>query len=345
MVHPKTMTWAHAAPTLLASFLASLVECVEALTVILAVGSVRSWSAALSGAAAALAVILVLVATLGRALTRVPLGALQLVIGVLLLLFGLRWLRKAILRAAGHIPLHDEQAAFAKNTASLKTLGRTTGWDRVAFAAAFNITMLEGTEVVFIVVAIGAGGAGLLLPAGLGAVAALLVVSALGAALHRPLTRVPENALKFVVGVLLSAFGTFWVGEGAGLAWPGADWSIPGLVAAYLLIALITVALCRAELVVPESVAHAPAAVVKVAQMPLSGGGMALATFASGRYEYSVYSAISGRWGLKSGVAIDRDGERIGARRCDRGKEGDFAAGFIERPGLLEAPSQFQLPD
>ena len=245
MVHPTTMTWAHAAPTLLASFLASLVECVEALTVILAVGSVRSWSGALSGAAAALAVILVLVTALGRALTRVPLGILQLVIGVLLLLFGLRWLRKAILRAAGHIPLHDEQAAFAKNTASLQTLGHTTGWDRIAFAAGFNITMLEGTEVVFIVVAIGAGGAGLLLPASLGAVAALLLVTALGAALHRPLTRVPENALKFVVGVLLSAFGTFWVGEGAGLAWPGADWSIPGLVAGYLLVAVAAVALCR----------------------------------------------------------------------------------------------------
>ncbi len=135
--------WAHSGPSFVTSFLAYLVECVEALTVVLAVGSVRSWSGALSGSAAAVAVLLALIATLGNTLTRIPLHILQLVVGALLLLFGLRWLRKAILRSAGRIPLHDEQAAFAKNTASMRKLGGVQGWDRVAFAAAFQITMLS----------------------------------------------------------------------------------------------------------------------------------------------------------------------------------------------------------
>ena len=231
----------------MASFLASLVECVEALTVVLAVGSVRGWKSALAGSAAAVAILLIVIAALGRLLTRIPLHLLQLVVGILLLLFGLRWLRKAILRAAGQIPLHDEEAAFAKNAASMRTAGAVPGWDSVAFATAFQITMLEGTEVVFIVVAVGAAGAGLLLPASLGAAAALLVVVALGFALHRPLSNVPENKLKFVVGVLLSAFGTFWVGEGANFAWPGGDWSILALVLGYLIVAAMTVALCRSK--------------------------------------------------------------------------------------------------
>lgn len=240
--------WAHTGTSVIASFLASLVECVEALTVILAVGSVRGWRSALIGAATAIAVLLVIVAALGTALTRIPLPIIQLVVGTLLLLFGLRWLRKAILRSAGLIALHDEQAAFAKNSEAMRNLstGHAT-WDKIAFAAAFNITMLEGTEVVFIVIAIGAGGTGMLLPASLGAVAALLVVIALGLILHRPLARVPENTLKFTVGVLLSAFGTFWVGEGMHLAWPADDWSILALIAAYLAIALIMVPLCSSQ--------------------------------------------------------------------------------------------------
>ena len=231
--------------TLVAAFLASMVECVEALTVVLAVGSVRGWRSALGGAAAALAVLAAVVVALGPALARIPLHAVQLVIGAMTLLFGLRWLRKAILRAAGLIPLHDETAAFEREAAAMRSLGRAGGWDKIAFAASFNITMLEGTEVVFIVIAVGAGGTGLLLPASLGAVAALLVIIALGVALHRPMARVPENTLKFVVGVLLSAFGTFWVGEGAGFAWPGSDLAIPCLVAAYLAIALCLVPMCR----------------------------------------------------------------------------------------------------
>jgi uncharacterized membrane protein len=241
---------------LVAAFLASLVECVEALTVVLAVGSVRGWPSALAGAAAALAALAAIVAALGPALTRIPLHLIQLVVGAMILLFGLRWLRKAILRAAGLIPLHDEQAAYTKNAAALRAgrgggVRRARGLDKLAFAAAFNITMLEGTEVVFIVIALGAGGTGLLLPASLGAVAALLVIAALGFALHRPLARVPENTLKFVVGVLLSGFGTFWVSEGAGLRWPGPaaanpDLAIPLLMAAYLGVALWLVPVCRA---------------------------------------------------------------------------------------------------
>ena len=241
-------SWAHMGTSVAASLLASLVECVEALTVVLAVGSVRGWRSALIGSASAVAVLLVIVAALGTALTHIPLPIIQLAVGALLVLFGLRWLRKAILRSAGLIPLHDEQAIFAKQSASFGQSGAgATAWDKIAFAAAFNITMLEGTEVVFIVIAIGAGRTGMLLPASLGAVAALIVVVILGFALHRPLARVPENTLKFAVGVLLSAFGTFWVGEGMHLAWPGADWSILALIAAYLALALLLVPLCRAQ--------------------------------------------------------------------------------------------------
>ena len=237
--------WAHGGPTILAAFLASLVEFVEALTVILAVGSVRGWPGAIGGAAAALAVLLAIIVALGSTLTRIPLDAIQLVVGTLLLLFGLRWLRKAILRSAGIIPLHDEAAAFAKETAAMQRLAGGGGWDRVAFAASFQITMLEGAEVVFIVIAIGAGGAGLLIPASLGALAALLLVILLGLLVHKPLANVPENSLKFVVGVLLSAFGTFWLGEAISLAWPGADWSILALAAGFLLAAALAIPLCR----------------------------------------------------------------------------------------------------
>jgi uncharacterized membrane protein len=238
--------WAHLGTSIVASFLASLVECVEALTVVLAVGSVRGWRSALIGCATAITVLFVIIAALGSALTHIPLPIIQLVIGTLLLLFGLRWLRKAILRSAGLIPLHDEQAAFAKSSASMRHLGTGhSSWDKIAFAAAFNITMLEGTEVVFIVIAIGAGRAGTLLPASIGALAALLAVIALGVMLHRPLARIPENTLKFTVGVLLSAFGTFWVGEGMHLAWPATDWSILILIAAYFVIAWVLTFLCR----------------------------------------------------------------------------------------------------
>jgi uncharacterized membrane protein len=234
------------APTVLASFMASMVEFVEALTIVLAVGVVRGWRSALIGTAAALAVLAALVLLLGPALARIPLPVVQLVVGTLLLMFGLRWLRKAVLRSAGVLALHDEAKAFAEETESLRRLGRAGGHaiDKVAFATSFKIVMLEGIEVVFIVIAIGAGGP-LLLPACVGAALALAVVVALGLLLHRPLASVPENTLKFGVGVLLSAFGTFWVGEGIGLPWPGDDWAILALIVAFLVIGLALVPVCR----------------------------------------------------------------------------------------------------
>ncbi len=239
--------WAHAGPTILAGFLASLVEFVEALTVVLAVGAVRGWKGAIGGTLAALAVLLLIVLILGPALTRIPLDAVQLGVGTLLLLFGLRWLRKAILRAAGVIPLHDEEALFKKEVETLGRFARATqGFDRIAVATAFKITMVEGIEVVFIVIALGAAGGGLLIPASLGAAAALILVIAAGLVVHKPVSTIPENTLKFTVGLLLSAFGTFWIGEGASLDWPGEDWSLLGLFALYLATALIAVRLCRA---------------------------------------------------------------------------------------------------
>lgn len=238
-----TIDWMHAWPIALETFLASAVEFVEALTAVLAVGAVRGWRSALIGTAAALAALLALVLLFGPLLTRIPLEDVQLVVGGLLLLFGLRWLRKAVLRAAGVIPLHDEAADYARETGGLCSAAPSSGsWD--AIATAFKITMLEGLEVVFIVIAVGAGGFGLLVPAGIGAAAALLAVTVLGLVLHRPLSMVPENTLKLSVGVLLAAFGTFWVGEGLRLAWPGGDWSILGLTFGYLLVAGLAVSMC-----------------------------------------------------------------------------------------------------
>lgn len=232
--------WIHAGPSMLASFLASLVECVEALTVVLAVGAVRGWRSALGGSAAGLLILLMLVAVLGHALTDIPLHGLQLVVGALLLLFGMRWLRKAALRAAGVLALHDVEAIYEREAQALRGQSiRARAWDKLAFATAFKITMLEGIEVVFIVLAIGAGRPGLLWPASLGALAALLGVAVLGLAVHKPLARVPENTLKFAVGVLLCAFGTYWTGEGMGYAWPGADSAIPLLACAFLAVALL----------------------------------------------------------------------------------------------------------
>ncbi len=233
-------------PTVLASFMASAVEFVEALTIVLAVGVVRGWRSALIGVGAGLLLLVLLVALFGSSLSRVPLPLLQGVVGTLLLLFGLRWLRKAILRAAGVLALHDEQAAYAEETAALRRDGRPGrgGTDKVAVLTSFKAVVLEGLEVVFIVIAIGASGR-LLVPATLGAAMALAVVVALGLALRRPLSTVPENALKFGVGVLLSAFGSFWVGESLGLGWPGGDLSIGLLTAAFALLALLLTAASR----------------------------------------------------------------------------------------------------
>jgi Ca2+/H+ antiporter, TMEM165/GDT1 family len=234
----------HAGPTVLAAFLASLVEFIEALTVVLAVGATRGWRSAFGGSGLAMIVLLLLVVVLGPLLTRVPIGAVQLALGALLLLFGMRWLRKAILRSAGIVPLHDEDALYAAQRQALGGMVSRRGWDGPAVTAAFKITMIEGIEVVFIVIAMGAAGRGLLLPAALGALAAFGAVVVLGAMLRRPVSMIPENVLKFAVGVLLCGFGTFWVGEGAGMAWPGDDLSLLWLCLGFLLVALGAVSLC-----------------------------------------------------------------------------------------------------
>lgn len=237
--------WSHVTPTILAAFLASLVEFVEALTVVLAVGAVRGWRGALGGTALALAVLALLVVVLGPAMTRIPQHFVQLGLGTLLLLFGMRWLRKAVLRSAGVIALHDEEKAYAEESAALRALGSlTAGWDRVAVSTAFKITIVEGIEVVFIVIAMGAG-PGLLIPASLGALAALVLVILLGLALHRPVAMIPENGLKFLVGVLLCSFGAFWVGEGMGFVWPGQDLALIALIGGFSIAALALVVVCR----------------------------------------------------------------------------------------------------
>ena len=218
------MTWSIAAPAVMAAFLASLVEVVEAFTIVLAVATLRGWRSAALGTIAGLAVLAGIVLSLGPLLNRIPLHSLQLAIGILLLLFGMGWLRKASLRAAGIIPLHDEDAIFAAEAAQLgqHRLRQQNNLDWVAGITALKAVLLEGLEVVFIVIAVGAG-RGLLMPASLGALAACALVLAAGVIIHRPLSRVPENTLKFGVGVMLSAFGVFWTGEGLGVAWPGQD--------------------------------------------------------------------------------------------------------------------------
>lgn len=210
------MIWTAAAPAIATAILSSLVEAVETLTIVLAAASVRGWRPAVMGAFAGLAVLIIFVLALGPLLDRIPLHLLELVIGVLLLLFGMRWLRKAIPRAAGVIPLHDEARAFATETEELRDQARRhearLNW--LAGLASFKTVVLEGMEVVFIVIAVG-DGRGLLGAASLGALAACLVVVVIGFLVHRPLAQLPENTLKFAVGVMLSAFGVFWTGEGA----------------------------------------------------------------------------------------------------------------------------------
>ena len=240
------MNWTTAAPAVTTAFLSSLVEAVEALTIVLAVTFARGWGPAVIGAFVGLALLVLTVLAVGPLLDWIPLHLLQLVIGLLLLLFGMRWLRKAILRAAGIIALHDEAIAFAIETEELRDQARRheARLDWLAGLASFKAVVLEGLEVVFIVIAVGAG-RGLLGAASLGALAACLVVVALGFFVRRPLTRVPENTLKFAVGVMLSAFGVFWIGEGLGVPWPGEDFAIPVFAALFLMIALSVVALTR----------------------------------------------------------------------------------------------------
>jgi len=238
----------HLGSAVTAAFLASLVEAVEALTIVLAVAIVRGWRPAGFGALAGIAVLAMIVVALGPLLDRVPLSLLQLAIGLLLLLFGLRWLRKAILRAASIIALHDEATAFASETAELRDEERRhePHLDWLAGIASFKAVLLEGLEVVFIVIAVSAG-RGVLIPVSGAAPAACLLIAAVGLVVHRPLARIPENVLKFAVGVMLSAFGLFWTGEGFGVAWPGSDLAILAFIGLFLATGLAAIALLKSR--------------------------------------------------------------------------------------------------
>jgi uncharacterized membrane protein len=231
----------------LAVFLACAVEAVEATTIVLAAGTARDWRSALTGMFGALITLAVLIAALGPALSAVPLQGLRLVVGGLLLVFGLQWLRKAILRASGHKALHDEERIYAEELAAAQAAPRERRLhvpDWYAFTLSFKGVVLEGLEVVFIALTFGTNDHNLPLAA-LAAVAAVIVVAAVGVAVRAPLARVPENSMKFVVGVMLTAFGTFWGAEGADAHWPGSDGALPVLVAAVAVLALALVALLR----------------------------------------------------------------------------------------------------
>jgi uncharacterized membrane protein len=230
-----------------AVFLACAVEAVEAFTVVLAVGSTRDWRSALLGVGGAVAVLACLIAALGPALTVLPIGALRLVVGGLLLVFGLQWLRKAILRAAGAKALHDEAAIFAREAeAARASAPAAAGIDGYAFAISFKAVLLEGLEVAFIALTFGANQDDVPLAA-LAAVLAVAVVVIAGLAARAPLARVPENSLKFAVGVLLTTFGIFWGAEGAGASWPGGEAALPVLALVVLAAALLMVRELRGD--------------------------------------------------------------------------------------------------
>jgi uncharacterized membrane protein len=215
----------------LATFIASAVEAVEALTIVLAVGIVRGWRSTLTGVGAASLVLAAVIVALGPALQNIPIETLRFVVGALLLAFGLQWLRKAVLRASGYKPLHDEAAAFSREREEAGAVSPVArGMDWYSFTVSFKGVLLEGLEVAFIVVSFGATQGRLGLAAGAAAAAAVLVIVA-GFVVRGPLARVPENTLKFVVGVMLTSFGIFWGGEGAGVEWPGGDFAILAVIA------------------------------------------------------------------------------------------------------------------
>ena len=217
---------------LLGAFLASAVEFVEALTIVLGVGIVRGWRSTLIGVASATIVLAVLIGALGPALSVIPIGTLRLIVGALLLAFGLQWLRKAILRSSGYKPLHDEDAAFRRQREEAARAGdeQRAGLDWYSFTVSFKGVLLEGLEVVFIVISFGSAQGRLGLAAA-GAAAALALVVVAGVLARGPLERVPENTIKFAVGLLLTSFGCFWGAEGAGVHWPGDEVSLLGVVA------------------------------------------------------------------------------------------------------------------
>jgi uncharacterized membrane protein len=235
----------------ISSFLASAVEVVEAVTLVLAAGVTRGWRSTWFGVVAATVSLAAIVAVLGPALQYfIPIDALRVVVGTLLLIFGLQWLRKAIMRYTGLKELHDETRIYAAEVAELRSepgIRAITSMDWVAFTVAFKAVLLEGLEVVFIVLTFGLT-AGDMTPAIIGAGAAALGVTGIAVVVHQPLSRVPENSLKFVVGLMLTAFGTFWAAEGVGLEWPGEDLAILGLLAFYALASGVLIVLLRQRL-------------------------------------------------------------------------------------------------
>lgn len=251
----SSATWA----LILAVFGAAIVEFVEALTIVLAMGMTRSWKAALVGTASAVVVLAGFTAAAGFAISSwLPKSALQLAIGGLLLIFGLQWLRKAILRSAGRKAMHDEAEIFEQETAAARSAAseQRLGLDWFAFVVSFKGVFLEGVEIVFIVITFGLNAHNMPV-AILAAAASGVVVIGAGALAHRPLTQVPENTLKFGVGLLLATFGTFWAGEGLGvftkhgesLTWPGSDWALLVVLGVWIVTArlLVTTLRQRAE--------------------------------------------------------------------------------------------------
>jgi uncharacterized membrane protein len=231
--------------TFLGAFLASTVEMVEALTIILAVGVTRGWRASLFGMAGGLVALAVVVGALGPSLvTFVPIDGLRVVIGSLLLVFGLQWLRKAILRGSGRKALHDEALIYQREVRELETAAAPDGFDWTAFTVSFKGVFLEGLEVAFIVLTFGAneGSYGLTIA---GATAGLVLVATTGVVVHRPLSRVPENTIKFAVGLLLTSFGVFWAGEGLGVDWTIEDFTILALLGVFAAAAFMLVRLLR----------------------------------------------------------------------------------------------------
>ena len=230
----------------LGAFLASGVEMVEALTIVLGVGIVRGWRSPLIGAGAATLALAVLVAALGPALTVIPIHVLRLVVGALLLAFGLQWLRKAVLRAGGWMAQRDEGVAFLREQEQAAAAGteERAGLDWYAFTVAFKGVLLEGLEVVFIVISFGSA-QGELGPAAAGAAVAVVLVGLAGVLVRGPLERVPENTLKYAVGLLLTSFGCFWAAEGAGVDWPGDELSLPVLIAFLALVSFLIVQALR----------------------------------------------------------------------------------------------------
>lgn len=226
-------------------FVACTVEAVEALTIVLAVGVTRSWRATFTGVGAALIVLAAVTAALGPALTSLPINALRIAVGGLLLVFGLQWLRKAILRASGLKNLHDEEALFGAGVDAARSAGAVaSGLDPYSFTVAFKGVLLEGLEVIFIVLTFGANQHDVGLAAVAAAVAVAVVLLA-GVAVRAPLARVPENTLKFGVGVMLTSFGMFWGAEGLGARWPGSDLSLAGIIPATLLFSVALAATLR----------------------------------------------------------------------------------------------------